>query len=118
MSIADTRTPPVAERLPPGLLPRIIERLNPTRVFVFGSHATATAHRDSDWDLLVIVDDDMPAERLSSREIHEARRGIDAAIDLITCRESTFRERRGVVGSLPWMVATEGVVVYERPDQA
>jgi predicted nucleotidyltransferase len=118
MSLTDARTSPLADRLPAGLLPSIIARLNPRRVIVFGSQATGTVHRDSDWDLLIVVDDDVPAENIDWRAIYEVRRGIAAAIDLIPCRESTFRERQSVVGSLPWMVATEGVVVYERPDQA
>jgi predicted nucleotidyltransferase len=100
------------------LLASIVTRLNPRRVIVFGSQATGIVRRDSDWDLLIIVDDDVPAESIDWRAMYEVRRGIAAAIDLIPCRESTFRERRSVVGSLPWMVATEGVVVYERPDQA
>jgi predicted nucleotidyltransferase len=98
------------------LLRNIIARLDPRRIILFGSQATGATHRDSDWDLLVVVDDDLPAERIGWRAMYEIHRGIDAAIDLIPCRESTFRERRDVVGSLPWMVATEGVVVYERPD--
>jgi predicted nucleotidyltransferase len=117
MSTADERTNVLADRLPAGLLDRIVAHLNPRRVIVFGSQATGTTHRDSDWDLLIVVDDDTPAERIHWRAMHEARRGIDAAIDLIPCRESTFRERIDVTGSLPWIVANEGVVVYERPDR-
>ena len=114
MTIIDSRTTPVAAGLPPGLLRNIVAHLDPRRVFLFGSHATGAAHRDSDWDLLIVVDDDVQAERINWRAMHELRRGIDAAIDLIPCRESSFRERIDVVGSLPWTVAGEGEVVYER----
>jgi len=114
MSLMEAKRHQLAERLPPGLLDRIIAQLNPQRVIVFGSQATDTTHKDSDWDLLVIVDDDIPSERINWRGIYEARRGIHAAIDLIPCRESTFRDRSDIVGSLPWIAANEGVVVYER----
>jgi len=85
---------------------------------VFGSQATGNTHKDSDWDLLVVVDDDTPTERINWRGIHEARKGVRAAIDLIPCRESTFLDRKDIVGSLPWIAANEGVIVYERAHSA
>jgi hypothetical protein len=116
MSLTDERTSSIGDRLPVGLLPNIIAHLNPRRGFVFGSQATGKTRRDSDWDLLVVVDDDTPAERINWRAMYEVRRGIRGAIDLIPCRESTFRDRVDIVGALPWTVATEGIVLYERAD--
>ena len=113
MSLADESVR-LARRLPEGLLRNIVARLNPQRVFVFGSQATGTTHEDSDWDLLIVVDDDIPPARLHWRAIHDVRRGIHAAIDLITYRASAFQFEEDVVGTLPWIAATEGVLVYER----
>lgn len=107
----------VVRQLPEGLLDRLITHLNPQKVILFGSRATGKTHEDSDWDLLVVVDDDLPKERLHWRAVHEARRGIRGAIDLIPCRQSTFRDNLDVVGSLPWIAATDGVVVYDRSKQ-
>jgi len=101
--------------VPPALLDGIRKALNPRRIVLFGSHATGTARADSDWDLLVVIDDDTPDERLGWRALHEARRAFTGPVDLIPCRESVFQARRDVVGSLPWIAATEGVIVYERP---
>jgi predicted nucleotidyltransferase len=114
MSLTEADTKSLAQRLPAGLLDRIITQLNPQRVIVFGSQATGKTHKDSDWDLLVIVDDHTPTERINWRGIHEARQGVRGAIDLIPCRESTFRARADIVGSLPWTAATKGIVVYDR----
>jgi len=114
MSLTDTPTSAIVEQLPAGLLARIVEHLDPIRVILFGSQATGKTHTDSDWDFLVVVDDDTPAERINWRATYEARRGVNAAIDLIPFRESTFRDRVGIIGSLPWTVSNEGVVVYER----
>ena len=102
--------------VPKALLDSVVANLNPRRVILFGSAARGEASEDSDWDLLVVVDDDTPAERVGWRALHEARRGLRGAVDLIPCRESAFRERSDIVGSLPWIAATEGVVVYERTD--
>ncbi len=114
MTLIDMRAAELADRMPTGLLARIVAHLNPLRVIVFGSQASGRTHIDSDWDLLVVVDDDIPAERIDWRGIHEARRGMYVPIDLIPCRASTFRERENVIGSLPWIARTKGVTVYER----
>ncbi len=110
--------PPEGVRVPEELLRRVVARLDPRRVILFGSHARGDAAPESDWDLLIVLDDDAPAERLDWRALHEARRGFRGAVDLIPCRDSDFRERVDVVGSLSWIAATEGVVVYERADAA
>jgi uncharacterized protein len=118
MSVVGSHESDVASRLPAGLLDRIVSHLRPQRVIVFGSQATGQTRRDSDWDLLVVVDDDIPGEQIGWRGIHKAREGIRGAIDLIPCRESVFRERMDVIGSLPWIALNEGVVVYERSKAA
>jgi len=109
---------PEGARVPENLLRRVVARLDPRRVILFGSHARGDAAAESDWDLLIVLDDDAPAERLDWRALHEARRGFRGAVDLIPCRDSDFRERVDVVGSLSWIAATEGVVVYERLETA
>lgn len=109
---------PPREIVPEPLLSSVVHVLDPRRVILFGSHAHGAAGPDSDWDLLVVMDDDTPAERLGWRALHQARRGFRGAVDLIPCRESVFRERADVVGSLPWIAATQGVVVYERGEAA
>ena len=102
--------------VPDDLLRRVVACLNPRRVILFGSRARGEASRDSDFDLLIVVDDGVPAQRLDWRALHEARRGFKGAVDLIPCRESVFRDRADVVGSLPWIASTEGMVVYERAE--
>ena len=116
MGDTEAHTSLIADRLPPGLLDRVVAHFNPTRVILFGSQAAGTTGRDSDWDFLVVVDDETSAERINWQAMYEARRGIRGAIDLIPCRESTFRDRADVVGSLPWTAANRGIVVYERAD--
>lgn len=103
-------------RIPRKLHDGVVARLDPRRVILFGSHARGEAGEDSDWDLLVVMDDDAPAERLGWRALDEARRDFEGAVDLVPCRVAVFRERVDIVGSLPWLAATEGVVVYERAD--
>ena len=49
--------------MPSALLDRVVNYFHPRRVILFGSHATGQAGPDSDFDLLVILDDDAPPER-------------------------------------------------------
>lgn len=114
MSLTETPVDPIVEQIPKGLLDRIVAHLNPQKVILFGSRATGNTHEDSDWDFLVIVDDDIRPELIGWRSMYDARAGIRGAIDLIPCREATFQDRRDIVGSLPWTAATKGLVVYER----
>jgi predicted nucleotidyltransferase len=117
MSLTETRTEQIVDQLPKGLLDRIVAHLNPQKVILFGSRARGGVHADSDWDFLVVMDDDAPPEKISWKSMYEARQGIRAAIDIIPCRQSRFNDRIDIVGSLPWIATTHGVVVYERSEK-
>ncbi len=118
MSITDVRQQAVTDRLPNGLLDNIIRLINPRRVILFGSRARGDAREDSDWDVFIVVDDDTRQEQVNWQVMGEVRRGLRAAFEFIPYRESSFRERQKIEGSLPWIVANEGIVVYERADAA
>lgn len=100
--------------VPETLLQSIVEVYAPRRVLLFGSAARGEAGPDSDLDLVVVLDDDVPAEALSWRRRHQARRGYQGAVDIIPCRESVLAERSRAAGSFADTVLREGIVVYER----
>jgi hypothetical protein len=115
MSIADIGQQAVSTQLPQGLLDNIIRLINPRRVILFGSRARGDAREDSDWDVMIVVDDDTRQEQVNWQVMGEVRRGVRAPLGLIPYRECSFRERQNIKGSLPWIVANEGIVIYERP---
>lgn len=51
--------------IPRDLLDPVVDYVRPQRVILFGSRARGEARRGSDIDLLVIVDDDTPSEKLT-----------------------------------------------------
>lgn len=53
--------------VPPELLDPVVAYFQPRRVIVFGSVAHGDAGPDSDIDLLVVLDDDAPKEKLTYR---------------------------------------------------
>ena len=104
------------ERLvPPVLLASVVAYFNPRRVILFGSTARGEAGPDSDIDLLVIVDDDTPPEKLTFSAGYEARRAYsDGSADVIPCRVATFQAKSRIAGTIPYEAAHDGVVVYEK----
>ena len=80
----------------------------------FGSRTRGEAGSDSDYDLLVVLDDDAPAERPRLEAGYEVARPSGVAADVIPCRARTFDAKRDVAGSLAHRAAGEGVVVCER----
>lgn len=100
--------------IPEPLLRSIVEVYAPRRVVLFGSHARGAAGPDSDIDLVVVLDDDAPAEALSWRRRNEARQGFTGSVDIIPCRERVLQERARAAGSFASTVLREGIVIYER----
>ncbi|MBW7850843.1 MAG: nucleotidyltransferase domain-containing protein [Rhodospirillales bacterium] len=109
------RAQPNSAGVPPELLKPLVAYFNPRRVILFGSQARGEAGPDSDYDLLVVVDDDTPPERLSWEAKYEARKTYHRAVDIVTCRASVYDRKRSIVGTLSHTADEEGVVVYERP---
>ena len=101
-------------QVPEELLRSVVACFNPVRVILFGSCARGEAGPDSDLDLLVVLDDDAPREKLPWRAAWEERRGLHGAVDILRCRASTVEDKRDVVGSIVHTAAAEGVTVYER----
>jgi uncharacterized protein len=104
----------MTEAVPNELLDAVVTFFRPLRVILFGSAARGDAGPDSDIDLLVLVDDDTPPERLTLAAGYQSRRSFHRATDVIPCRESVFRRKSRVPGTLAYAAATEGRVVYER----
>lgn len=105
---------PLSNAVPDALLRPVIAYFNPRRVILFGSAARGQAGKDSDYDLLVVLDDDAPAEKLTRTAGYESRRSYHHAADVIPCRQSVFDRKRRIVGSLAYAANSDGVIVYER----
>jgi len=104
--------------VPAELLDSVVAYFQPRRVILFGSRARGEAGPDSDIDLLVIVDDDTPAEKVTLQAGYESRRAYRLAADVIPVRESVFQKKRNIVGTLSFDASSVGVVVYEPSDPA
>lgn len=97
----------------PAIVGRIVRLVDPARVVLFGSRGRGEAGRDSDYDLLVVVDElvDRRATRLAIRRVLD---DLPIAKDVVvaTTDEASGRTSRPR-GVLHWAL-TEGRVLYER----
>src|SRR5882672_9932674 len=78
-----------SKAVPRDLLDPVVDYFKPQRVILFGSQARGEASRDSDIDLLVIVDDDTPPQKLTWKAGYEAHRS-DRAADVFPMRAEEF----------------------------
>ena len=101
--------------VPKELLDPVVAYFGPQQIILFGSAARGGAGPDSDIDLLVVVDDETPADKVTLAAGCEARRSYRRAPDVIPIRRSVFERKRRVIGSLAATADREGIVVYERP---
>ena len=101
--------------VPRALLDPVVKYFKPQSVILFGSRARGEATRDSDIDLLVIVDDDTPPERLTWKAGFDSHPSFTDAADVFPMRAETFERERGTTGTLAAEADTDGIVVYGSP---
>lgn len=93
---------------------KILSCMNVERIYLFGSYACGTPHKDSDFDFYIVLPDDCPFTRLDA--LHKIRRNIGHThfipVDLLANYKSRFEE----LSQLPTMmrqIARDGIVLYE-----
>lgn len=82
-------------------------------MWLFGSRARGDARPWSDWDLLVVVPDDVDERLLDPRCAFRLQKGSGVYADVIPCLASEFQESRSVVNTICYAAASEGVLIYE-----
>jgi uncharacterized protein len=92
---------------------RIAERIDPLAIYLFGSRARGDADADSDYDLLVVVSDDAPQERLWE-SVWEAAKSRRIAANPMIRLKSDFALYRHEVGSLSYEVEIDGIQLWPR----
>ncbi len=112
------QTPPQLRAALRPIVDRLVTRLDPEAIYLFGSHARNEAGPDSDFDLMVTLPDDAPAEQADPRRPHEALRGIGIATDVLVWHRRHFESRLHIRSSLPATIADEGRVLYAKQSLA
>ncbi len=93
---------------------RVVEYFQPERIYLFGSVARGDDGPDGDLDFLVVVPDDIAAEKLRPGGARRAVRETGFAKDIVPWRRTDFEARASwVKASLPATVIREGKLLYD-----
>jgi predicted nucleotidyltransferase len=85
----------------------------PYKIMLFGSQARGTAQADSDLDLLIIEDSELPRYRRSAR-YRRALCGLCPAKDIVIWTPQEIMDWQTVPNAFISTVLAEGRVLYER----
>jgi len=92
---------------------RLVETYQPERIYLFGSYGWGEPDKNSDLDIVIIVDH--IGEKYCKRSIkgYKALQGLKIPKDIIVYTEEEFEERAEQRGSLCYRIKEEGQVLYE-----
>src|SRR5689334_5717673 len=91
----------VTKAVPPGVIERIVEVLDPEEVWLFGSRARQTHGPDSDWDLMAVLPDAAPDTKLDIAAVWGALRDLRRIrVEVFPIRRRDFEEDRDIPGEL------------------
>jgi len=95
------------------VLERIKERFRPEKIILFGSYASGNATEESDLDVLIVAETDLPSnERFPA--VSRLLADYPAAFDIIFKTPEEYERTRGVVNHIVYFADKYGKVVYER----
>jgi uncharacterized protein len=99
----------------PEAVQRIADALQPQQIILFGSRARGDFAADSDYDLLIVVDDTISENplRLAGRA-HNAVGDRNFSLDVIVYRRSDFELSLRDQSDVVCHAMTDGQVIYER----
>lgn len=95
------------------IIDRIIKEYDPERIILFGSYAFGTENSDSDVDLFVVKESEMPRP-LRTIALRKLLTGAGIPLDLIVYTPHEVEESKGNVYSFVHEVLKTGKIVYER----
>jgi predicted nucleotidyltransferase len=94
------------------IVDRLVETYHPRRIYLFGSAGRGDATADSDYDLMVLVPDDMPPALRDSGRAYRALWRLGAAVDVLVWPWTDFESRLHLRASLPAAIEREGKLLY------
>ena len=106
--------PDVTESLLSEVVRRILAVGSPRKVVLFGSWARDEGRRDSDLDLLIVEDSDLPRHKRAAR-YYCALAGVFPAKDILVWTPQEVDEWAAVPNAFVTSALREGKVLYAQP---
>lgn len=104
----------IQDRVLKPVLDRLVKDFDPVEISLFGSRFRGDIHEDSDWDLLVLLDDDSPDEGFDPYVLWQLRLDCGIPVHIVSETVSGYRGALKVVGSLAREIENERRVLYQR----
>lgn len=91
----------------------IVTKFNPDKIILFGSYANGTQKEDSDIDLLIIQDTDLPIQN-RGYEIRMSLIGTMIPFDIVIYTKSEFEQEKNKSSSYLNSALKNSKLLYER----
>ena len=92
---------------------RLVAKLRPEKIYLYGSHAYGQPHRDSDVDLLIVVTKSALSNHRRAVEAYSALRGLFLPAEIKVVTREEFERRVGWFSSIERVVEEKGHLLYE-----
>jgi uncharacterized protein len=93
---------------------RLLLSLKPEAIWLFGSRARGEQRVDSDFDVLVVLPDELLLKTQDYRYVLEPVLGSGLPCDVVPCSASDFAAARDAVGTLAYEAYHHGRCLYQR----
>ena len=94
------------------IVKRLRDALHPVAIYLFGSQVHGDVDKDSDIDLLAVVQDTNRSNREIAIQGRQDLWDINVPVDLVVCTESEFRKWRDVKNNVINEASCFGRIVY------
>jgi predicted nucleotidyltransferase len=96
------------------LIKIIVETVPVEQIYLFGSYAYGTPHKDSDLDLYVVLKDEAPMRELEAMDAIglATYKDRNRPIDLLVHKKKKFLDRSTGMTTVEKVVSTEGIKIY------
>jgi predicted nucleotidyltransferase len=93
----------------------IASKFDPEKIIVFGSYANGTQNEESDLDLLIIQESDLPPHERGF-DIRMSLRGTKIPFDILIYTKQEFEQEKGKSFSFLHSALQNSKTVYERAE--
>ena len=90
----------------------LVKESSPEKVYLFGSCARGEQNDDSDIDLLIVKESANPRNK-RAMELRRLLFPYKYPMDLLVYTPDEFRKEEKIMGTIPYQVLREGIVLYE-----
>ena len=92
----------------------ILNTVNASKIYLFGSYARGTQNSNSDYDIFVVIPNGSirPIEAMQKIYGSLAKHPMPIPVDVLASYEKDFEERKSFVSSIERTIQNEGVLLY------